>query len=46
VAGERGIALLDDRDLGRYAEPGALLQRITRAEIPERFSFVPEPKPA
>ena len=46
VAGERGIALLDDRDLDRYAESGALLQRITRAEIAARFGFVQEPKPA
>lgn len=46
MAGEPGIALLDDRDLGRYAESEALLQRITRAEIPARFGFVQDPKPA
>ncbi len=46
MAGERGIALLDDRDLGRYAESAALLQRITRAEIPARFGFVQDPRPA
>jgi Protein of unknown function (DUF2946) len=46
MAGERAIALLDDRDLVRYAESEALLQRITRAEIPARFGFVQEPKPA
>src|SRR5262245_6427619 len=46
MAGAPGIALLDDRDLGRYAESDALLQRITRAEIPARFGFVPEPKAA
>src|ERR1700757_951003 len=39
MAGERAIALLDDRDLARYAESEALLQRITRAEIPARFGF-------
>ena len=46
MAGERAIALLDDRDLARYAESEALLQRITRAEIPARFGFVQEPKAA
>lgn len=46
VAGERGIALLDDRDLGRFAEAEASLQRITAAEIPARFGFVPGPRPA
>ncbi|HET7364432.1 MAG TPA: DUF2946 family protein [Burkholderiales bacterium] len=46
VAGEQAIALLDDRDLGRYAESDGLLQRITRAEIPARFGFVQEPKAA
>lgn len=46
MAGERGIALLDDRDLARFAETGASLQRITRGEILERFGYVPEPKPA
>ncbi len=46
MAGERGIALLDDRDLGRFAEGGEpSLHRITRAEIPGRFGFVREPKP-
>jgi DUF2946 family protein len=46
VAGERGIALLDDRDLGRFADSEASLQRITRSEIPARFGFVTEPRPA
>src|SRR5437868_9946138 len=36
VAGERGIALLDDRDLLRFADSGALLERIARAEVPGR----------
>jgi DUF2946 family protein len=46
MAGERGIALLDDRDLGRFADGGEpSLQRITRAEIPGRFGFVREPRP-
>jgi len=46
VAGERGIALLDDRDLGRLADAEPSLQRITRTEIPARFGFVQDPKPA
>ncbi|HZE60829.1 MAG TPA: DUF2946 family protein [Burkholderiales bacterium] len=45
VAGEGTIALLDDRDLARYAERGASLQRIDGAEIQGRFGFVKEPKP-
>ena len=46
MAGERGIALLDDRDLGRFADSDVSLHRITRAEIPARFGFVADPKPA
>ena len=46
VAGERGIALLDDRDLGRFADAEASLQRITAAEIPARFGFIADPRPA
>ena len=45
VAGEGSIALLDDRDLARYAEAGTSLQRINAAEIQARFGFVKEPKP-
>jgi len=45
VAGEATIALLDDRDLARYAESGASLQRINGGEIQARFGFVKEPKP-
>jgi hypothetical protein len=45
VEGEGVIALLDDRDLARYADSGASLQRITAAEIQERFSFVKDPQP-
>ena len=40
----QGIALLDDRDLGRYADSGEQLPRIHRAEVETRFSFVAEPK--
>ncbi len=41
--GERGIALLDDRDLARYADSAELLPHIARAEVAARFGFVPEP---
>ena len=46
VAGERGVALLDDRDLGRFADAEPSLQRITAAEIPARFGYVRDPRPA
>ena len=46
MAGERAIALLDDRDLARFADSDVSLHRITRAEIPGRFGFVPEPQAA
>jgi len=46
IEGEGVIALLDDRDLARYADSGTSLQRITGAEIQARFGFVKEPKPA
>jgi Protein of unknown function (DUF2946) len=45
IGGERGIALLDDRDLGRYAENAESLPRIARADVAARFGFVPDPVP-
>jgi hypothetical protein len=39
----RGIGLLDDRDLERYAETAGSLTPIPRAEVPERFGFDPDP---
>jgi len=45
VQGERGIALLDDRDLDRYANDGETLQRIIGSEVAQRFGFVPDPHP-
>jgi len=39
----RTIALLDDRDLERYAQAPDALAKIARGEIPGRFGFVPEP---
>jgi hypothetical protein len=43
VVGERGIALLDDRDLERYADEAERLPRIARADVAARFGFVPDP---
>jgi hypothetical protein len=43
LLGERGIALLDDRDLERYAERAAALEPIRRADVAARFGFVPHP---
>jgi hypothetical protein len=44
IHGGRGIALLDDRDLERYAETGERLPRIARAEVEQRFGFVSKPE--
>lgn len=43
IRGERGIGLLDDRDLERYAEIGETLPRIARADVALRFGYVPNP---
>ena len=40
------VALLDDRDLVQFADSGANPQPIARAEIPGRFGFVKQPRPA
>jgi len=40
---ERRIALVDDRDLERFAERAAELEHIRRADVPRRFGFVPDP---
>lgn len=37
------IALLDDRDLARYADEERRLEPIRRAAVARRFGFVPEP---
>jgi hypothetical protein len=44
-AGGRTVALLDDRDLARFAHEAGTLAPIARAEVPARFGFVAEPKP-
>jgi|SRR5204863_3198888 len=46
VQGDGVVALLDDRDLARYADAEPSLQRITAATVPGRFGFVKDPKPA
>lgn len=46
IEGGPAIALLDDRDLARYAEIGEQLPRVRRAELERRFGFVREPRPA
>ena len=46
MEGEGTIALLDDRDLARFAEAASSLRRIKSEEIQGRFRFVKEPKPA
>ena len=43
VVEKKKIALLDDRDLGRYAASAERLPRLAKAEIPVRFGFVAEP---
>ena len=40
------IALLDDRDLERYADEARVLEPIARAEVAARFGYVPDPLPA
>ena len=43
LAQQGRIALLDDRDLGRYADSGEHLPRLAKSEIPARFGFVQRP---
>jgi hypothetical protein len=44
-SGEGTAALLDDRDLLRYAEEGERLPRILAAEVAARYGFVQDPGP-
>ena len=39
------IALLDDRDLGRFADSAESMVRIARADVAARFGYVLEPQP-
>jgi hypothetical protein len=43
LAGGGSVALLDDRDLERYADRAESLPHIAKADVPRRFGFVPEP---
>jgi len=45
LSGEGTLALLDDRDLARYADQAESLQRIMRIEVEARFGFVSDPRP-
>jgi len=45
IAGASTIALLDDRDLARYAERAEALFLMPRTEVPARFGFIPDPRP-
>ncbi len=46
LEGNPGIALLDDRDLARYADQADTLQRINRADVERRFGFISNPSPS
>jgi hypothetical protein len=43
ILGQRGIGLLDDRDLARYADAAGLPPRLARSEVETRFGFVSNP---
>ena len=45
LAGEGTVALLDDRDLERFADGADKLVRIAMAEVAPRFNFVADPAP-
>jgi DUF2946 family protein len=45
MQGSRAVALLDDRDLARFADSEPRLERVPRAEVEGRFGFVAEPQP-
>ena len=43
IRGERGLALLDDRDLERFVDQAERLPAIRRADVEPRFGFVSDP---
>ena len=45
VSGGGTVALMDDRDLARYADEAHSLQRINRMDVEARFGFVSDPLP-
>jgi hypothetical protein len=44
MRGDRGVALVDDRDLIRFADQADSLRRINRSELEARFGFVADPR--
>jgi hypothetical protein len=44
LQGEGTVALLDDRDLARFADQNPTLAAIGRGEVESRFGFVAEPR--
>ncbi len=45
LPGNATVALLDDRDLERFADRADGLGRIAASAVPERFGFVRDPQP-
>ena len=45
LAGQGSVALLDDRDLVRFADKAEGLGRLARADVARRFNFVADPAP-
>lgn len=45
MSGEGTVALLDDRDLHRFADRAENLPCIACSELPSRFGFTPDPAP-
>ena len=45
MSGEGTVALLDDRDLHRFAEESETLPRVASAELPGRYGYTPDPAP-
>ena len=43
--GGQTVALLDDRDLARFADQNPSPAAVNRADVAARFGFVPDPKP-
>jgi hypothetical protein len=46
LEGEGTVALLDDRDLVRFADTVHSLEHLGRGEVEGRFGFVADPRPA
>jgi len=45
MAGQGTVALLDDRDLARYADEAQALPVLRRADVAVRFGFIADPGP-